>query len=58
MKDIIKIEITPAHKGFIIEAHGDNNGKVVTKTYACESAASVMRQLPDLMRNLQVAHEA
>lgn len=54
MKDIIKIEITPAKNGFILEAHGDNKGKVVTETYACESAASVMRRLPSLLKKLGV----
>ena len=56
MKDIIKIEITPAKNGYILEAHGDNNGKVVTETYACESAASVMRRLPPLLQNLRAPY--
>jgi len=53
MKDIFKIEITPAKNGFIIEAHADNKGKVVTETYACESQASVMRRVSDLAKKLQ-----
>lgn len=53
MKDIIKIEITPAANGFILEAHADNKGKVVTATYACESQQSVMRRLPDLLKTME-----
>jgi hypothetical protein len=54
MKDFIKIEITPCANGFIVEAHGDNNGKVVTETFACEGAASVMRRIPRLLKKLAV----
>lgn len=59
MKDIIKIEITSVKQGFMIEAHGESKGKVVTDTYACETAASVMRRLPDLIKKLQYpVHDA
>lgn len=59
VKDIIKIEITQATDGFIIEAHGSNSkGKVFTDTYACETQASVMRKLPDLIRKLQQPNHA
>lgn len=58
MKDIIKIEITQATDGFIIEAHGESKGKVITDTYACETQASVMRKLPDLIRKLQQPNHA
>jgi hypothetical protein len=53
VKDVIKIEITPAANGFIIEAHADKNGKVATTTYACESQQSVMRRLPELLKKLE-----
>lgn len=54
MKDLIKIEITQVTNGFVIEAHGVNGkGKVITDTYACETQASVMRRLPDLIKKLQ-----
>lgn len=53
MKDIVKIEIAPAKNGYILEAHGESKGKVITDTYACETAASLMRKLPDLLKNLK-----
>lgn len=60
MKDFIKIEIRPVANGFIIEAHADNRGKVLTETYACEGTASVMRRLPRLLKNMLVGevHDA
>lgn len=57
MKDIIKIEVTPAKNGYIIETHADNKGKVVTDTYACESAASAVRRFTSLIKKLEVVSD-
>lgn len=58
VKDIIKLEVRPVNNGFVIEAHGDNKGKVVTQTFACESAASAVRRLTSLIKKLEVPADA